>query len=206
MSQLAYAGNQGMSANPFSFDGYRIQRKFFTFLGRDFQIFDPSGNMCMFVQHKMLTFKDEWNISTDATQRQPLVRVKAREAIGFNITTDIMDAATGSVVGTVRNKGLKSMVRDAWEVLDPSGNVVGELMEDSNGMLRRMLPTFFGMPMIPGRWHLAIGGQVAMEIVEQRTFFVKTFDVRMHSGAVDRRFSIGCALLALMKELRRERR
>ena len=205
MNQLALAGNQGMSANPFSFDAYKIQRKFFTFLGRDFQVFDPNGNLCMYVRHKMLTFKDEWSISTDASQSQPLVRVKAREAIAMNITTDIMDAASGMIVGTVRHKGLKSITRDAWEVLDPNGMVVGELVEDSNGLLRRMLPTFFGMPLIPGRWHLAINGSVAMEILEERAFFVKTFHVRITPGAVDRRFSIGCALLALMREINRER-
>jgi hypothetical protein len=205
MSQLANVGAQGLAANPFSFDTYTITRKYFTFLGRDFQVLGPSGAPCMYVRHKMMTFKDEWNIATDATMSQALVRVKAREAIGINITTDIMDASTGAVAGTVRNKGLKSIVRDLWEVLDPSGAVVGELAEDSNGMLRRLLPTFFGMPMIPGRWHLAIGGQLVMEVTERRTFFLKTFDVRILHGSADRRFAIGCALLALMKELVRER-
>jgi hypothetical protein len=66
------------------------------------------------------------------------------------------------------------------------------------------LPTFFGMPLIPGRWHLAVNGQTVMEINEQRTFFVKTFTASMTPGSVDRRFAIGCALLALMKEIMRE--
>src|SRR5208337_4346236 len=101
--------------NPFSFDTYTIKRKYFTFLGRDFQVLGPNGALCMYVRHKLMTFKDEWNIATDSTMTQALVRVKAREAIGINITTDIMDAATGAVAGTVRSKGLKSIVRDVWE-------------------------------------------------------------------------------------------
>lgn len=205
MSQLAISAPQGIAADPFSFDAYTIRRKWLTFLGRDFQVYDPTGNMCMYVLHKVLTFKDEWNIFTDASMRTALVRVKARQAIGVNITTDIFDSATGQIVGTVRSKGLKSIVRDTWEVLDQAGNVVGELVEDSNGLLRRMFPTFFGMPLIPGKWHLAVNGQTAMVIEEQRQFFGKSFTVKLTPGAVDRRFAVGCALLALMREITRER-
>ncbi len=199
------AGPQGVIANPFSFASYTVNRPWPTFLGRNFEVRDPSGQLCMFVQHKLFTFKDEWNIFTDASMRQSLVRVKAREAIAVNLTTDVFDANTGQVVGTVRSKGLKSIVRDTWEVLDPaSGAVVGELVEDSNGMVRRMLPSFFGMPIIPGQWHLALHGQPVMQIEETRKFFGKSFSVRLVPGAVDPRFAIGCALLALMREIMRE--
>lgn len=203
MSNLAFAPNQGMAAGPFSHSGYTIKRPWMTFLGRNFSVFDPNGNQVLFVQHKLLTFKDEWNIFTDNSASQSLVKVKARQAIGVNIETDVMDAMSGQVVGTVRSKGLKSIVRDTWEVLGQGGQVIGELVEDSNGMLRRLVPTFFGMPLIPGKWHLALNGQVAMEVEEERVFFGKTFKVRL-TGAADARFAIGCALLALMKEITRE--
>jgi uncharacterized protein YxjI len=204
MTNLAVASPQGIVSSPFSHSTYTITRKAFTFLGRDFQVLDPSGALCMFVQHKLFTFKDEWNIFADRSASQPLVRVKAREAIAINITSDVFDAASGATVGTVRSKGLKSMVSDTWEVLNPGGEIIGELKEDSNGLLRRMLPSFFGMPLIPGRWHLTVNGQTVMEITESRTFFLKTFHVNLTPGAVDARFGIGCALLALMKEVMRE--
>jgi hypothetical protein len=204
MSNLALAGSQAISAGPFSFDAYTIKRPWPTFLGRNFHVHDPSGNRCMFVQHKIFTLKDEWNIYADTNMGQSFVRVKARQAIGVNIETDVFDAATGQIVGTVRSKGLKSIVRDTWEVLDQGGSVIGELVEDSNGMLRRVVPTIFGMPLIPGRWHLSVNGQLAMEINEQRTFFGKTFDVKLVRGVVDPRFAVGCALLALMREISRE--
>jgi hypothetical protein len=204
MTNLAVASSQALAANPFTHASYTITRKAFTFLGRDFQVLEPNGSLCMFVQHKLFTFKDEWNIFADASAKQSLVRVKAREAIAVNVTTDVLDAASGNRVGTVRSKGLKSMISDTWEVLDDSGAVIGELKEDSNGLLRRMLPSFFGMPLIPGRWHLTINGQSAMQIAEARTFFLKTFHVALTPGAVDARFAIGCALLALMREVMRE--
>jgi hypothetical protein len=198
-------GAHGIAAGPFSFNAFTIKRPWPSFLGRNFTVHDPNGNPCLFVQHKLLTFKDEWNIFSDSSASQSLVRVKARQAIGVNIETDVMDAMTGQVVGTVRSKGFKSIVRDTWEVLGPNGNVAGELVEDSNGMLRRLVPTVFGMPLIPGKWHLAVNGQVAMEVEEERVFFGKSFKLKlMPNAGVDARFAIGCALLALMKEIMRE--
>lgn len=204
MSQLATVASTGMTASPFSFPSFTVKRPWPTFLGRNFHVHDPNGNMCMYVQHKILTLKDEWNIYTDKSMGQSLVRVKAREAIALNPTTDVFDAASGETVGTVRSKGLKSIVRDTWEVLDASGAVIGELLEDSNGMVRRMVPTFLGMALIPGKWHLTVNGKLAMEIQEQRTFFTKTFDVKIIPDTVDPKFAMGCALLALMREINRE--
>jgi uncharacterized protein YxjI len=206
MTQLAPLGPQGLAVNPFAHGTYTIKRKFWTFLGRDFRILDPSGNLCLYVLHKVFTWKDEWNVFSDESQRQALVRVKAREAIAINITHDVFDAQSNAWVGTVRSRGLKSIISDAWDVLDQQGNVVGELKEDSNGFLRRLLPTFFGMPVILGRWHLQMNGQTILQVEESRTFFVKTFVATITPGTVDPRFAIGCALLALMRELMREQK
>ena len=98
----------------------------------------------MFVKHKILTFKDEWNIYTDESESRALLRVKARQAIGLNIVTDVFDAQTGEKIGAVRNKGLKSIVRDTWEVLDTNDSVVGQFGEDSNALLRRFIPLAHG--------------------------------------------------------------
>jgi hypothetical protein len=195
-----------LSTAPFSHDRYTITRKFFTFLGRDFRVFDPLGNPCLYALHKLFTFKTEWNIFADEGYSLPLVRVKAREAIAINITTDILDAVSGAKTGSVRAKGFKSILRDTWEVLDGSDNVIGEFQEDSNGLVRRMLPSFFGMAIIPGRWHLSVNGQLAMALEEERKFFTKTFHATLVPGVVDPRFALGCALLALMKEISREQR
>jgi hypothetical protein len=205
MSQLALPPNQALAVDRFAHDTYKIQRPFWTLFGRTFKVFAPDGSMAMFVKHKILTFKDEWNVFTDESETTPLLRVKARTAIGFSIITDVFDFQSGAIVGTVRNRGLKTIFRDAWDVLGPGEQVVGELIEDSNGLARRFLPTFFGMPLIPGRWHLAVNGIEGARIQEQRRFFIKEFDVHIDRTKIDPRFAIACALLALMRELQRER-
>jgi uncharacterized protein YxjI len=185
---------------PFALPRYTIKRPFLTLFGRTFRVYGPDGAMVMFVKHKILTLKDEWNVYSDDSESKALLRVKARQMIGMNIVTDVFDAATGEKVGAVRNKGLRSIVRDTWEVLDTSDNVVGAFAEDSNALLRR----FF--PFLRGHWHMAIGGQSVAKLDQEFRFFTKEFTLEMDTSStkVDARLVIGCTMLALMREIARE--
>src|SRR3990172_9563459 len=165
MNTLATTGTS--AAAPFALGSYTIKRPFLTLFGRKFHVFGPDGQQVMFVKHKILTFKDEWNIYTDESESTALIRVKARQAIGLNIITDVYDAKTGEKVGAVRNKGLKSIVRDTWEVLDTSDNVVGSFGEDSNALLRRFIPILLG------HWHMEVGGTTVAKVDQAFRFFTK---------------------------------
>lgn len=199
MNTLATAG--GSAAAPFALGQYTIKRPFLTMFGRKFHIFGPDGRQVMYVKHKILTFKDEWNIYTDESESSALIRVKARQAIGLNIVTDVFDAHSGEKVGAVRNKGLKSIVRDTWEVLDNGDNVVGSFGEDSNALLRRFIPILLG------HWHMEMGGGTVAKVDQVFRFFTKEFGLAItDSNKVDPRLAVGCAMLALMRELMREAR
>ena len=199
MNTLATTG--GSAAAPFGLGNYTIKRPFLTLFGRKFHVFGPDGSQVMFVKHKILTFKDEWNIYADESESNALIRVKARQAIGLNIVTDVFDAKSGEKVGAVRNKGLKSIVRDTWEVLDTADNVIGSFGEDSNALLRRFIPILLG------HWHMDVGGTSVAKIDQVFRFFTKEFTLAITPGAkVDPRLASGCAMLALMRELMREAR
>ena len=199
MNPLATTGTS--AAAPFALGSYTIKRPFLTLFGRKFHVFGPDGQQVMFVKHKILTFKDEWNIYTDESESTALIRVKARQAIGLNIITDVYDAKTGEKVGAVRNKGLKSIVRDTWEVLDTSDNVVGSFGEDSNALLRRFIPILLG------HWHMEVGGTTVAKVDQAFRIFTKEFALSITDGGkVDARLAVGCAMLALMRELMREAR
>jgi len=53
----------------------------------------------------------------------------------------VVDSAYNQKVGALRRRGLQSILRDEWEVLDANDNVIGKLFEDSMGLalLRRFL-------------------------------------------------------------------
>lgn len=200
MSNLANVGSSELAAGPFSHTTYAIKRPFFSFFGREFRVFAPNGAQVLYAKHSF-SWKDQWMIYADDTQKVPLLRVAAREAIAVNITTDVFDAASGQKVGTIRSKGLKSILRDTWEILDGNDQPVGMMQEDSMAMMRRMLP------FIMGKWHAEIGGTTTARITQQFRFFTKEFslDVSPSQGRMDPRFAVACAFLALMKELQREK-
>ena len=44
------------------------------------------------------------------------------------------NAEMNQKAGTLRRKGLRSLLRDEWEVLDTNDRVIGQLFEDSIGL------------------------------------------------------------------------
>lgn len=201
MTALQFAGPSGLSRGAFSHARYTIKRPFFTFLGRKFYVYGPSGEQVLFVRHKLMTFKDEWNIFSDDSEQQPLLQIKARKAIGLNIITDVIDVKTGQIVGSVRNKGLKSIIRDTWEILGDNETVTGQFSEESNALLRRFLPILLG------HWSMEQNGTVVAKLDQVFRFFTKEFTLELTApGKGDPRFIIGCAMLALMREVMREAR
>jgi uncharacterized protein YxjI len=199
-STLAHPPASGLAVGPFAHPHYTIKRPFFTLFGRKFHVYGADGSQVLFVRHKLFALRDEWNIYSDESESLPLLRVKARSIIGFNIVSDVFDAQTGQLLGSARNKGLKSILRDTWEILDEREQARGIFTEDSSAILRRLIP------LLVGHWHMEIDGQEVAKLDQVFRFFVKEFrlDVSMSQGRVDTRFAIACAMLALMREVARE--
>lgn len=192
--------NTGLAAGPFAHTHYTIKRPFFSFFDRTFRVFGPDGSQVLKVKHPLLKLKAEWTIFADEDEKTPLVSIKQRELIALNVTSDVIDVQSGAKLGAVRNKGLKSIIRDSFEILDQNDQVIGMMQEDSNALLRR----FF--PFLTGKWHVEIGGGEVARIAQIFRFFIKEFtlDTSMGQGRVDPRFAMACALLALIREIHRE--
>lgn len=198
----APAAYSGLAVQPFAHPTYTIKRPFWSLLGRKFHVFAPDGTLVCFVKHPLLKLREEFTLFTDESESQPLLTIRSRQIVALNQCLDVFDARTGERVGTLRSRGLKSIVRDTWDILDPSDQPVGLMQEDGAAMLRRLLP------LLIGKWHVELHGQEVAKITQVFRFFVKEFtlDLSMNQGRVDARFAIACALLALMAETARESR
>lgn len=177
---------------------YTIKRNFWSFFERIFRVLTPDGQIIMFVKHPILRLREEFKVFADEAQTRPLLTVKSRQVIAINFSYEVVDDATGQVLGTVQKRGLKSILRDKFLILDPAGNEVGYMEEQGASIMRRLFPFLTSKHAI-----FMQGGQVAF--VHQRfRFFNKEFDVEMTPRGVDPRFVLACALLALIAEARRE--
>lgn len=179
---------------------YTIKRPLFSFLDRTFRVFDSQGQLVAFVRHPVLRLREQFRIFHDEAMQQPLAVIDARQVIAINFTYDVADPDSGRWLGTLRSRGLKSIVRDTWDVLDADGQPVGALVETGLSWLRRFLP------ILPGHWEVTLGGTQIAAIDQVFRFFVKEYRLKVAATGrgVDTRFLLACALLAVMRENHRE--
>jgi hypothetical protein len=109
-----------------------------------------------------------------------------------------VDASTGMSLGAVQKRGVRSLVRDRFVILDPAGNEIGMMEEQGASILRRFLP------ILTSRHTVVLHGREAARMRQIFRFFTKEFEVEIAPDQADPRFVLACALLALIAEARRE--
>ncbi len=127
--------------NPiFQFPSYLLKRQAIALTGK-FRFYDPSGRLVMFSEQKMFKLREDIRVYGDESKSQEVLSIKARQILDFSAAYDVIDTEMNQKVGVLRRKGLRSLLRDEWDVLDANENVVGKLFEDSIGLalLRRFL-------------------------------------------------------------------
>ncbi len=179
---------------------YTVRRPWLSFFNRTFRVTDASGQLVAYVRHPLMRMREQFQIFADEPMQQPLATIQSRQVIALNRIYDVTDAKTGSWIGTLRSRGLKSMVRDTWELLDQSEQPKGLLEEVGLSWLRRIFPILLG------HWRVLLGQSEVAKVDQVFRFFVKEYrlTVAAEGKNVDTRFLLACALLALMRENHRE--
>jgi hypothetical protein len=192
------------SADPhkdrFAYQQYVIKRPFLSLLGRKYYVYAPDGSLILFLKHPLMKLRGEFTIYTDETETTPLLVVRARKVLALNMAHDVIDPNTGETTGSVRSRGLKSIFRDVWDILDANDQVIGLIEETGFALLRRFLK------FLPGRHKIELHGELVATLRQTFRFFIKeeVLDLSPGGDKLDHRFAIACALLALMKESARE--
>jgi hypothetical protein len=177
-----------------------VRRPWLSFFGRKYHVYAPDGSLVAFIKHPLLKLREQFTMYTDESETTPLIHFRSRQIVAINRLIDVFDAPTGEKVGTIRSRGIKSMFRDTWDILDASDQPVGLMEEEGAALLRRLFR------FLPGRHKIELGGQRVAELRQPFRFFVKEtwLDLSMSQGRLDTRFALACAVLALMAEARRE--
>jgi hypothetical protein len=194
------AGVRRPHSDRFAHQTYVIKRPFLSFLGRKYYVYAPDGSLVAFLKHPLLKLRSEFTIYADDSETAPLLVVRARQIIALNIAHDVTDPNTGEMLGSVRSRGLKSIIRDVWDILDTNDQPVGLMEETGMSWLRRVIK------FLPGRHKMELHGQLVATLRQTFRFFIKeeVLDLTPGGDRLDHRFAIACALLALMKESARE--
>lgn len=190
--------------NPaFSHKQYVLKRQSIALTGK-FRFYDPDGRLVLFSEQKMFKLREDIRVYTDESKSQEVLVIKARSIIDFSAAYDVIDAASGQKVGALRRKGLKSILRDEWEVLDVNDNVVGLLFEDNMtlALLRRLVVGW----LLPQNYDLTFGEQRLADFKQHFNPFRYELDIdlTMNDGRLDPRLALAAGILLAAVEGRQE--
>jgi uncharacterized protein YxjI len=182
--------------NPiFQFPSYLLRRQAIALTGK-FRFYDPAGRMIMFSEQKMFRLREDIRVYSDESKTQEVLSIKARQIMDFSAAYDVVDAGLNQRVGTLRRRGLRSILRDEWEVLDANERVIGKLFEDSVGLalLRRLL---LGS-LLPQNYDITVGESRVADLKQRFNPFRYELDLdfTMDAGRLlDRRLGIAAGIL-----------
>jgi hypothetical protein len=189
------------SPSVFSLNTYRIRRKLLKIFGASFHIYD-GDEVVGFSRQKAFKLKEDIRVFPDEYSSEEILSVQARQMIDFSAAYDIVDARDGTKVGAARRKGMASLIRDTWEVLDAEDRPIGHLQENGSGMalLRRFIT------LIPQKFTLQKSGGGSPVRFEQRfnpLIFSLEVSIPEDSG-FDHRLLLGVAVLLTAVEGRQK--
>jgi uncharacterized protein YxjI len=182
--------------NPiFQFPNYLLKRQVLALTGK-FRMYDPMGNLVMFSEQKMFRLREDIRVYSDENKSQEVLSIKARQILDFSAAYDVVDTALNQKVGVLRRRGLRSLLRDEWQVLDANDNLIGQLFEDSVGLA--LLRRFVLGSWLPQNYDLTVGGSRVADL--KQNFHLFRYELNMDfsmdvSHQLDRRVGIAAGIL-----------
>ena len=185
-------------------DTYLIRKKVLKIIGEDFHIYtdDSQTELLGFCNKKAFKLKEDIRIYTDEEKTTQLISIKARSILDFSAGYDIVDAQSDESLGTFKRKGMKSLFKDTYVLLDQQDQAYAELSEDSGllALIRRFVP--FANILIPQIFHLrGNDGGGSVEYTQKMNPIVQRLTVTgAQSGGFDPRVVLaGGVLLAAIE-------
>ena len=115
----------------FGFDTYSVHRKLFKIFGAAFTIYDSYEGVAFYSKQKAFKLKEDIRLYTDESLETEVLSIQARNIIDFGAAYDVVDSASGDKVGVLKRKGMKSIIKDEWVIMDDQDREIGLIKEES---------------------------------------------------------------------------
>lgn len=182
--------------NPiFQFPTYLLKRQAIALTGK-FRVYDPAGRLVMFSEQKMFRLREDIRVYDSEDKSREVLSIKARQIMDFSAAYDVVDTEMNQKVGVLRRKGLRSILRDEWEVLDANDRLIGQLFEDSIplALLRRLVLGSW----LPQNYDMTVGEARVADLKQNFNLFryELNLDFSMDTtNRIDRRVGIAAGIL-----------
>ena len=183
---------------------FEFRKQFFKLAGGAFRVYDTNERLLLFSEQKAFKLREDIRVYTDESKTNEVLSIKTQQIMDISASYEVVDSVTGEKAGSLKRKGLKSILRDEWEIYDPQGMLIGKVEEDSMllAVLRRFLTN-----LIPQKYHFDLGGQVIGSFHQHFNPFTyrATMDLSADTGRrLDRRLALAVGILLLAIEGRQD--
>lgn len=184
-----------MNDSRFNQKTYVIRRKVLTIAGAQFHIYNNKEELQLYCKQKAFKLKEDIRLYTGEDMKEEVLTIAARTAIDFSAFYDVVDTRSGVKIGALQRKGMKSMLRDEWTILDANDQQIGLITEDSMGLalLRRLLTG-----LVPQNFDAFVGGKKVIDLKQNFNPFVYRLvvDFSMDTdNTVDKRMGLAAGIL-----------
>jgi len=179
----------------FQYERYLLRRQVFALTGK-FRLYGPNDDLVLYSEQKMFRLREDIRLYSDETKSQELMRIQARQILDFSAAYDVIDLTMDVKVGVLRRKGMRSIMRDEWDILNAEDQPLGTIFEDSVALalLRRLL---LGS-LLPQNYDVQINGQRAGDLKQRFNLFRYELDMDFSMDTAhlfDRRLGIAAGIL-----------
>ncbi|HEX2947226.1 MAG TPA: hypothetical protein VHT96_14880 [Clostridia bacterium] len=181
--------------NQFDYQNYLIRRKILTLAGAKFHVFNPEGQVILFSKMKAFKLKEDIRIYTSEDMQEELLTIHARNIIDISATYDVFDAKENQLIGSLKRKGMKSIMKDEWSILDKNGFEIGLIKEDRLllALVRRILTN-----LVPQKYHVEMNGIIVSTFKQNFNPFVIKLNLDFtenKNNALDKRLGLAAGIL-----------
>jgi len=179
----------------FNGNKFVIRRKVMTVGGAKFHIYDDAEQLQFYCKQKAFKYKEDIRLYTGEDMAEEILTIHARTVIDFSGIYDVFDAKEGIKIGALQRKGMKSILKDEWIVLDENDNELGLIQEDNAVLatVRRFLAS-----LVPQNFDVIIHGKKVTDIKQAFNPFVYklNMDFSLDTDSVfDKRLGIASGIL-----------
>lgn len=187
----------------YQLDQFNARRQVFHMFGAGFTLIAPDGRTLAASHQKAFRLKEDIRVFEGEGEETELLAIKASHVLDFSASYQVTDSTTGESIGSLRRKGLASMFRDSWEILDADGIVRGRVIEDSGWKaLIRRTNEMVSM-LLPQTYRLEVAGATVGTMKQNFNPFVHKFEVDLThdaDGILPRPLAVATVILLLAVE------
>ena len=150
-------------------------------IGTRVRVVDAAGRQVAYLRKKKFRLKEDVRVYEDEDQRRELYRIRADRVVDFGASYAVSGQG-GRPLGSVRQRGVRSLWKSSYEVSNPNGKKIGVIHEENpfvkvlDGLAEAIpLADSLGGLFFNPAYLVDLGGETVLRMQKERSVFESRF-------------------------------